>query len=113
VRRPRHKFNASRTERNGRAYASKAEAAYADNLAIAQHTGDVLFWLEQVPIPLPGRTKYVVDFQVFHADGSVRFVDVKGCRTETFELKARQVSALYPFDIEVVSASRGRKRRKT
>lgn len=99
----RHKYGAVRTERNGRTYASKAEARYADRLAVEQRTGTVLFWLEQCPIQLPGNTKYVVDFVVFDANGHVRFVDVKGMVTPMFALKKRQVEALYPIEIEVVS----------
>lgn len=102
MKRLRHKFGAVRTERNGRSYASKAEARYADRLAVEQHAGTVLFWLEQVPVQLPGKTKYVVDFLVFDADGNVRFVDVKGMETPMFVLKKKQVEALYPFEIEVV-----------
>lgn len=101
-RKVRHKYGAIRTERNGRVYASKAEARYAERLAVEQHAGHVLFWLEQVPVRLPGNTKYVVDFVVFDADGHVRFVDVKGVETPMFVLKKRQVEALYPFEIEVV-----------
>lgn len=98
----RHKFGARRTEANGRAYASKAEARYAQGLALQQRAGELLFWLEQVPVPLPGKTKYVVDFVEFWANGTVRFVDVKGVQTETFRLKKRQVEEIYPFEIEVI-----------
>jgi hypothetical protein len=98
----RHKFGAVRTTRGDRTYASKAEARYADRLTVEQHAGTVLFWLEQVPVKLPGKTKYVVDFLVFDADGNVRFIDVKGMETPMFVMKKKQVEALYPFEIEVV-----------
>lgn len=102
MRRAKHKFRAVRTEHNGRSYASKAEARYAQFLDREKAEGRVLFWLSQVPIQLPGKTRYVVDFQVFTADGEVRFVDVKGVETETFRLKKRQVEDIYPITIEVV-----------
>lgn len=111
VKRPRHKFGAERTEANGREYASKAEARYAQGLALHQQSGQLLFWLEQVPIALPGKTKYVVDFVEFWSDGDVKFVDVKGVETQLFRLKKRQVEEIYPFEIEVVNTA-GRKRRK-
>mgnify|MGYP006370347603 CR=1 FL=1 len=101
--RPRHKFNAERTEHAGRTYASKAEARYAAGLATRKSAGTVIFWLEQVGIHLPGGTKYVVDFLEFHADGTVHFTDVKGMITPMFTLKKKQVEALYPIEIEVVS----------
>ena len=102
--RARHKFGAVRTELDGLNFASKAEARYYLFLKAEQQTGEVLFFHRQVPIELPGKTKYVVDFQVFMADGTVRYIDVKGATTEVFKLKKRQVEALYPIEIEVVQA---------
>jgi hypothetical protein len=99
---PRHKFNARPTVRNGVRYASKAEARYAAALENRKRAGEVLFALEQVPIRLPGGTKYVVDFLVFEASGDVRFIDVKGVQTDAFKIKKREIEALYPFEIEVV-----------
>jgi hypothetical protein len=99
---PRHKFGAVRTEHDGRTYASKAEARYAKALAARIAAGDVLFALPQVGFPLPGKTKYVVDFVEFHADGTVHFIDVKGMVTPMFTLKKKQVEALNPIEIEVV-----------
>lgn len=83
-------------------YASKREAAYADELRLRRLAGVVLYWLEQVPIRLPGNTTYRVDFQVFYRDGTVHYVDVKGYETEVFKLKKRMVEDLYPIEIEVV-----------
>lgn len=102
MRRPRHKYQARAVETPDRRYDSKREARYAAELQLRKRAGEVVFWLEQVPLHLPGKTKYVVDFVEFRADGSVRFVDVKGVETETFKLKKRQVEALYPLEIEVV-----------
>lgn len=111
MKRLRHKFGAERTEANGRKYASKAESRYAQDLALHQQSGQLLFWLEQVPIRLPGKTKYVVDFVEFWANGDVKFVDVKGVETQLFKLKKRQVESIYPFEIEVVKKPAARKRK--
>lgn len=92
----RHKFNAVRTETGGRTYDSKAEARYAEKLALLKASGDVLFWLEQVPFILLG-CKYRVDFQVFWAGGSVEFVEVKGMETAIWKLKMKQMTELYPM----------------
>lgn len=102
MKRVRHKFNAKRTKVGERTYASKAEARYAVALEHRKRAGEVLFALEQVPIRLPGGTKYVVDFLVFEASGDVRFIDVKGVQTDAFKIKKREIEALYPFEIEVV-----------
>lgn len=101
-RRVRHKFNAQPTVMNGRRYASKAEARFAQELEIRKLAGQVVFWLEQVPFHLPGGVKYVVDFAVFEADGTVRFIDVKGVETPMFKVKKKQVESLFPIEIEVV-----------
>ena len=59
--------------------------------------------MRQVPLHLVGNTKYVADFQVFHLDGSVEYIDVKGMETSTFKLKKKQVEATYPIKINVVT----------
>lgn len=98
----RHKYGAKRTDYDGRNYASKLEAAYAKKLDLRVAAGDVVFYLWQVPFHLPGDVKYVVDFQEFHSDGSVHFIDVKGMETPQFKAKKKMVEALYPVTIEVV-----------
>ena len=98
----RHKFHAKPTTTNNIKFASKAEAKYYRELLLRQKAGEVLFFLRQVPMHFPGGTVYRVDFQEFHADGTVHFVDVKGMETEVFKLKKREVEALYPVEIEVV-----------
>jgi hypothetical protein len=96
------KFRNKPTEHNGRRFASKKEAAFAATLDARVKLGEVSFYLPQVPIPLPGAGKYVVDFVVFQRDGLVRFVDVKGVETPMFKLKRKQIEAVYPFEIEVI-----------
>lgn len=100
--RVKHKFNAKKAESDGITFSSKAERAYYHRLNFLKQTGEVLFFLRQVPLHLPGNTKYVVDYQVFYADGTVSFVDVKGMSTPMFILKKKQVEDIYPIEIEVV-----------
>jgi hypothetical protein len=99
--RHRHKFNAKRCEEDGIKFASKAERAYYDKLLILQKCGEVLFFLMQVPFHLPGKIKYICDFEVFYSDGTVRFIDIKGFSTPVFELKKKSVEAHYPIEIEI------------
>jgi hypothetical protein len=100
--RPRHKFNAIRTERDGIKFDSKKEATYYDKLVLAQQTGELVFFLRQVPFHLDAGAKMVVDFVEFWADGEVRVVDVKGYATPMYKLKKKQVEARYPVKIEEV-----------
>lgn len=98
-----HKFNAKRCEADSIKFGSKAERSYYFKLQALQKNGDVIFFLRQVPFDLPGGTKYFVDFQVFYADGTIAFVDVKGMSTPLFIMKKKQVEDLYPIEIEIVT----------
>ena len=96
----RHKFNAKPTECDGIKFASKKEAQYYQDLKLRQAAGLVLFFLRQVPFHLPGTIRYVVDFAEFLADGEVRFVDVKGYKTDMYKLKVKQVKDVIGVTIE-------------
>lgn len=98
----RHKFNAKPCESDNIKFSSKAERNYYEQLKLLQKAGEVLFFLMQVPFRMPGGTKYLCDFQVFYADGTVRFLDVKGMETPLFKLKKKEVEAIYPVEIETV-----------
>ena len=97
-----HKYRAKSVNHNGEYFSSKLEFAYKQHLDLMQKAGEVVFYLTQVPIRLPGGTKYVVDFLVFNADNSVHFIDTKGVETDTFKIKKREIEALYPFEIEII-----------
>jgi hypothetical protein len=98
----RHKFSAIRTETDGIKFDSKKEAAYYTGLNLRVVTGDVVMFLRQTPFHLQGGVKYVCDFTVFLADGTVEFVDVKGFRTPQYKAKKKQVEAIYPIKIKEV-----------
>ena len=92
----RHKFNAKRTEVEGRFYPSKLEAAYANKLHLAKKSGDLLFWLEQVPFALPG-CSYRLDFMEFWSNSDIVLTEVKGYSTPMAKLKFKLFSETYPF----------------
>lgn len=98
----RHKFNAKPVNEDGIHFASTKEYNYYKQLMLARQSGDLLFFLRQTPLHLPGNVKYVVDFVEFWKNGDVRFSDVKGMRTSIYLLKKKQVEALYPFQITEV-----------
>lgn len=98
----RHKYKAAATSLDGILFPSKKEARYYVELKLRVKAGEVIFFLRQTPLHLPGNVKYVVDFQEFHADGTVHFVDVKGMKTEQFIMKKKMVESIYPVEIEVV-----------
>ena len=95
----RHKFNAVQTEVGGIKFPSKKEAAYYADLKLLQRSGELLFFLRQVPFDLPGNVKYRLDFMEFWADGRIEFSDTKGLDTPLSKTKRKQVEALYPVKI--------------
>ena len=94
-----HKFNAVRTEVDGISFPSKKQARYWQELQLAKKSGQLLFALREAPFHLPGGVRYVVDFIEFWADGTVKFVDVKGMITPIYKAKKKMVEALYPIQI--------------
>ena len=93
------KYHSVITETHGLRFHSKKEARYYLELVCRQRAGEILYFLTQVPIRLPGNTKYVVDFVEFHADGTVHYVDVKGRRLPAYIKNKKQVEAIYPIVI--------------
>lgn len=98
----KHKYNAKATVVDGIRFDSKKEAEYYVELKLRVSQGEVKFFLRQVPIHLTGGVRFIIDFQEFHADGTVHFVDVKGVQTAVFKIKKTQAEALYPITIEIV-----------
>lgn len=98
----RHKYNAKATELDGIRFASKREAKAYAGLVAERQAGTIVFFLRQVPLHLPGGTRLVVDFLVFYADGTVRFLDAKGMETDSFKIKKREIEAVYPITIEII-----------
>lgn len=98
----RFKFKNRSVIDKGIRYASKLEHRFKEHLEKLKLSGEVIFYLTQVPLRLPGGTKYVVDFIVFYTDYVIRFIDTKGMETDTFKIKKREIEAIYPFEIEIV-----------
>lgn len=103
----KHKFRAKPvTTDSGIYFPSKLEHSYYQHLILLKKSGDVLFFLRQVPFDLKSETtkvcKYVVDFQVFWKNGDITFVDVKGMETKIFAMKLKMVETQYPIEITIV-----------
>lgn len=93
-----NKYHNQPTTVDGIRFDSKKEARYYEQLKIRRQLGVVSYWLRQVPLHLPGGSKYVVDFVVFYTDDRAPdYVDVKGRETQVFRLKKREVEHQYPI----------------
>jgi len=98
----KHKFHAERCQREGVKFASKAERRFYDQLKLLQRSGDVLFFLMQVPFRLPAGIVYRADFMVFYADGNCEIIDVKGVETPEFKLKHKLLEETYPITLRII-----------
>jgi hypothetical protein len=95
----RHKFHAKSVEESGIKFPSQRERNYFLELGLAQKSGELLFFLRQVPFDLGGGVRYFCDFLEFWANGDIRFVDTKGFRTPMYIAKKKLVEAKYPIQI--------------
>lgn len=95
----RGKYNAVPTVVDGFRFDSQKEARHYGQLKLAVQSGDLMYFLRQVPFHLPGGVRYVVDFVEFWRGEEPRYVDVKGFKTASFKVKVRMVEALYPVKI--------------
>lgn len=101
----RNKYNAQPQVIDGIRFASKAESRYYLSLKAMRQAGAVKYFLMQVPFHIPGSPKavrYVVDFMVKYADGTIRFIDVKGIETRLFKTKRAIVQQMFGVEIETV-----------
>ncbi len=110
----KNKFNANKTEYNGRVFDSKKEADYAKRLEWLRHAKDkgerVVEIHYQVPYPVYIKNThvftYICDFKVKYADKREEVIDVKGYRKGTvyamFRLKKKCVEAYYKITITEV-----------
>lgn len=94
---PRHKFRAVPTETHGIKFGSKLEARVFEWLEAERLAGNVLGFLRQVPIHLPGNIRYVVDFLVFWTDGRCEFVEAKGMETPAYKMKIKLLTEAHPW----------------
>lgn len=105
--RGRNKFNAKKTEYNGRIFDSKAEAHRAHELWLLKLAGEVTDVEYQPSFDCVVNGKkictYVADFRVTYKDGHVEIEDVKGLKRgahyAVFKLKKKLVEALYKIII--------------
>ena len=105
----RGKFNARKTEFNGRKFDSKHEASVAFELEAQKRAGEIRGYRCQVPFDLKVAghkiCTHVVDFVVTLNDGSQKILEAKGFATDVWRIKRNLFIALHPeIPYEVVTA---------
>lgn len=99
----RTKYNSTRVINREVKFDSTLEASYYEHVLMLERTKILSYHLRQVPFRLPGGVKYLVDFALFYPNGMVRYVDVKGVLTQTSRIKIKQVQAIFPVVIELMT----------
>jgi len=108
------KYHAVPTVKAGIRFDSKAEALRWEFWQQQIRFGVVKFVLRQTPFHIQINDKpickYLVDFQIFYANGSVEFEDVKSAATkkiQVFRIKLKAVEAVFPVKIRMVGWKNG------
>jgi protein associated with RNAse G/E len=103
------KFNvAPKAERTwgGITYDSKKEMTYAKQLDLLQRGGEIISIERQVPYVFTiNEVKictYKLDFKVVYANGRTEYIDVKGVKTDVYNIKKKLLKAMYGIDIKEV-----------
>ena len=102
----RHKYGAKQVIIDGHVFPSKAEARKYVELKLLWRAGEVLEIELQPKFELqPGfrhqgkailPITYTADFRVTYADGRVEVIDVKGVRTQQYQLRKKMLLYRYP-----------------
>ena len=121
-----NKYGAKKTTVNGITFDSGAEARYYKKLLEQKRAGEIKdFDLQPKFLLQPAFKKnsktirsinYIADFKVYHLDGSISIVDVKGVETETFNIKRKLFEERYPeLSLQIVkegSSNANKRKRK-
>jgi len=97
-----HKYKAVACHADGIRFDSKLERSYYIHLKNIQKSGEVIFFLRQVPFDLGGKVKFFCDFQVFYENGDIEFIDIKGFDTPLGIAKRKILEDIYPIKIKIV-----------
>ena len=84
---------------NGHKYDSQLEAKYAQELDYRIDAGEVIKWERQVKLDLRVHghhvTNYFIDFKVYHSDGTIEYVEVKGYQQPLWVVKWQFLLAIH------------------
>lgn len=98
IQKTRNKFNARRTEYNGRSYDSKLEANLAAQLDLRLKAGELTEVIPQFKVEMwcyrengdkAFLVKHKVDFRVQHKDGSYELIEAKGVETTDYKWRRK------------------------
>lgn len=97
------KYKNKITEYNGVNYSSKLEASFAFRLDQLKQSGAIQSWIRQVTFVIGEGEKHVVDFLVFHRDGSYELIEIKGRDLPLGRLKRKDTEEKHGVKITVLT----------
>lgn len=116
-RRSRSKYGNKKIEVDGHKFDSKAEAKFYQQLKWLQEHGEIKSfklqprYILQEAFEKDGKKhraiEYVADFEVHYSNGDIVVVDVKGHKTQVFNLKRKMFEKRYPYKLAILKFERG------
>jgi hypothetical protein len=105
-----NKFNAKRTEFNGRKFDSKFEASVAQELELRKKAKDIKDYDCQFKVEMWAYDKngkqamkvsHKIDFRIHHNDGSYELLEAKGVETSDWKMRRRWLETFWlPFNLD-------------
>lgn len=99
---PRKYHNIRAESEDGKHFDSKLERDYYQRLALLWESGEIRWFIRQVPFELEGGVVYRADFLVVTKEGDVQIVDTTGLVTQVKANKLKQVRARYGIEVQLV-----------
>jgi len=106
------KYHNKKVEYNGMKFDSRKEYAYYTKLKLLEQSGEISTLKRQVPFLLLEtvklndktyrQTKYIADFTYLDKNGKLHVIDVKGVKTQVYQLKKKLMAWKYGIEIEEV-----------
>ena len=106
------KYHNKKVEYNGMKFDSRKEYAYYTKLKLLEQVGEISALKRQVPFLLLEtvklndktyrQTKYIADFTYLDKNGKLHVIDVKGVKTQVYQLKKKLMAWKYGIEIEEI-----------
>src|SRR5690625_4823265 len=107
------KYNNQRVTVDGYTFDSKMEAEYYHQLKLRKRANDIKDFKLQTRYLLQKRFRknakkynkieYIADFEIIHNDETRELIDVKGVRTQVFNIKKKMFHKRYPYRLTLVT----------
>ena len=106
------KYHNKKVEYNGMKFDSRKEYAYYTKLKLLEQVGEISALKRQVPFLLLEtvklndktyrQTKYIADITYLDKNGKLHVIDVKGVKTQVYQLKKKLMAWKYGIEIEEI-----------